>query len=512
VLLRLYNPSNAILTAPSNSVLTIVDDDSSTIIPAGAALVSESLVPANQLIDPGETVTVDFGLRNVGNVDTLILQATLLPTNGVTAPSGSQIYGALAGAGATVTRQFTFTATGTNGAVIRPTFALLDVGNGNNLGTTNFTFVLGRSGNVFANPAAIVINDRAPATPYPSAITVSNVAGTVTKVTATLYNLTHDYPGDIDILLVGPGGTNVVLMSDAGNGGFPIANVTLTFDDAAAGVLPSSGQVQSGTYRPANLGVLSDPFDSSNAVPAAPKAPYGTTLSVFNGANPNGAWYLYVTDDIAGQVGNIAGGWSLSLITTDPLAATPDLSVALADAPDPVVVGSLLTYTNTVSNHGPGTALNVNVTNTLPAGVTYLGATATSGSVSSLGNQVILTLGSLPPGAQATMIVTLRPTVESSLIGSTSVRGSQPDLNLDNNSFTVRTTVSGQPALLISPKDNRVVLAWPEAASSFVLEGTGSLAPANWLPVTADRTASGGYIFVTLDPAGPMRFFRLRSP
>ena len=288
--------------------------------------------------------------------------------------------------------------------------------------------------------------------------------------------------------------------------------VTLTFDDAAPGGLASSGQIQSGTYRPTNLGVLSDPFDSSNAVPPAPKAPYGTTLSVFNGANPNGAWYLYVVDDIAGQVGNIAGGWSLSIATTDPLVATPDLSVALADAPDPVVVGSPFTYTNTVSNHGPGTALNVNLTNTLPAGVTYLGATATSGSISSIGNQVILSLGSLPPGAQATMVVTLRPTVEGSLIGSSSVRGSQPDLNLGNNQVTVRTTVTGQPALLISPKDAKVVLAWPEVASSFVLEGTGSLPPTSWVPVTAARTISGGYIFVTVDPAGPMRFFRLRSP
>jgi len=334
----------------------------------------------------------------------------------------------------------------------------------------------------------------------------------VTKVTATLYNLSHQYPGDIDVLLVGPGGTNVVLMSDAGNGGFSIANVTLTFDDTATSLLPDRALIQSGTYRPTNLGILVDPFDSTNAVPPAPNRPYGTTLSVFNGANPNGAWYLYVLDDSAGQAGEIAGGWSLSITTTDPLAPTPDLSVTLADGPDPVVVGSLLTYTNTVANHGPGTALNVNLTNLLPSGVTYLGATATSGSISSLSNQVILALGSLPAGARATLIVTLRPTVEGSLIGSTRVRGSQPDLNLDNNAVTVRTIVTGQPALLISPKDDQVVLAWPEAASSFLLEGTGSLAPANWLPVTAERTTSGGYIYVTVNPVGPMQFFRLRSP
>ncbi len=54
-----------------------------------------------------------------------------------------------------------------------------------------------------------------PASPYPSTINVAGLGGTVTRVTVTLNGLRHTFPDDLDILLVGPGGS-VILMSDAG--------------------------------------------------------------------------------------------------------------------------------------------------------------------------------------------------------------------------------------------------------------------------------------------------------
>ena len=47
-----------------------------------------------------------------------------------------------------------------------------------------------------------------------------------------------------------------------------------------------------------------------------------------------------------------------------------DLSIAKVDSPDPVVQGSSLTYTVTVTNNGPSNATGVVMTDTLPAGVT----------------------------------------------------------------------------------------------------------------------------------------------
>ena len=139
---------------------------------------------------------------------------------------------------------------------------------------------------------------------YPSKISVAGLPSNPSKVTVTLKGISHTYPDDLDVLLVGPGGQKVLLMSDAG-GGTDINNVTLTFDDAAASMLSDSSAVVSGTYKPTDF-VTGDTFPGP-----APGGPYGTTLSAFSGLDPNGTWSLYVLDDAASDSGSIAGGWSL---------------------------------------------------------------------------------------------------------------------------------------------------------------------------------------------------------
>jgi hypothetical protein len=138
-------------------------------------------------------------------------------------------------------------------------------------------------------------------------------------VTVTLTSLNVGSPPDADILLVGPNGQNVILLSDAtGDGTGHIINKTLTFDDAALSRLPSDNTLTSGTYKPTNF-VGEDFFP-----PPAPVGPYGTSLSVFNGTNPNGTWNVYVVDDLPdhfldeGPSIDIAGGWSITVTATPP--------------------------------------------------------------------------------------------------------------------------------------------------------------------------------------------------
>jgi uncharacterized repeat protein (TIGR01451 family) len=57
--------------------------------------------------------------------------------------------------------------------------------------------------------------------------------------------------------------------------------------------------------------------------------------------------------------------------TTVLAAPNADLSVVKVDSPDPVVVGSTLTYTVTVANAGPDTATDVLVFDFLPDGVVF---------------------------------------------------------------------------------------------------------------------------------------------
>src|SRR5678816_1113447 len=68
----------------------------------------------------------------------------------------------------------------------------------------------------FSNTASITIPDSGAGIPYPSTINVSGMTGTVTNVTVTLNHLTHTWASDVDLLLKGPAGQKVLLLSDVG--------------------------------------------------------------------------------------------------------------------------------------------------------------------------------------------------------------------------------------------------------------------------------------------------------
>jgi len=194
--------------------------------------------------------------------------------------------------------------------------------------STSFTVTVSPSANAqFSNPAAITIPSQGKASLYPSTLEVSRVRGTVARVTVTLAQINHPYPSDMDVLLVGPQGQKVVLMSDAG-GSERLRNVRYTFDDRAAAGLPinPSSPVPTGTYKPTNHQGVDD-------FPDAPAGAITATLDVFNGTSPNGTWSLYVVDDASPDGGNISGGWILSIFTTDPTISAIDDQITNENMP-----------------------------------------------------------------------------------------------------------------------------------------------------------------------------------
>ncbi len=169
---------------------------------------------------------------------------------------------------------------------------------------------------VFSNPAPIAIPELGQANPYPSTIDVAGLDGTIEDVNVTITALTHTYPDDVDILLVGPAGQTVVLMADTGDDA-DLDAVILTFDDAATASLPDEAEIVSGTYKPTSGATCDDaPVCGFGGDAPAPAGPYGATLDVLNGAGPNGAWSLFVYDDEDFDSGFLAGGWSLDIATT----------------------------------------------------------------------------------------------------------------------------------------------------------------------------------------------------
>lgn len=178
------------------------------------------------------------------------------------------------------------------------------------------------SADVYQNLAAIAIPDSGAATPYPSVITVSGFSGSASQVRVTLFGLSHTFPDDLDVLLVGPTGQTVMLMSDVG-GGTDVVGIDLAFEDGAA-AMPDTLALTSGLYAPTNIGAI----DAMGA--PAPAGPYGTSLLTAFGAGVNGDWSLYVVDDAGQDLGSFAGGWQIEVVPAPSAVALMGLGGLVA--------------------------------------------------------------------------------------------------------------------------------------------------------------------------------------
>ena len=165
--------------------------------------------------------------------------------------------------------------------------------------------------------------------PYPSNIVVSGLTGPIRRVSITLHGLSHQFAGDIDMLLVAPDGAKLLMLSDAGSN-IPAFNYTITFDDYALYQPFANGGLLPVVYRPVNHFATSDSFlTPAPAFTAADSpAPVGTATfaSQFNGHDGNGTWSLYVVDDSGGGTGKLAGGWSITF--SSPPASPGDLLIS----------------------------------------------------------------------------------------------------------------------------------------------------------------------------------------
>ncbi|MEL6104393.1 MAG: proprotein convertase P-domain-containing protein [Planctomycetota bacterium] len=116
------------------------------------------------------------------------------------------------------------------------------------------------------------------------------VSGVTVEIDAT-----HTWVSDLDISLVAPDGTRVILMEDRGGNGDDVTG--LVFDDAAAEDIAGAAAPFTGSFRPEE------------------------PLSLFNGTNPTGTWTLELFDDANGDSGTLLS-WGLNLVTQDPTFET----------------------------------------------------------------------------------------------------------------------------------------------------------------------------------------------
>lgn len=123
-----------------------------------------------------------------------------------------------------------------------------------------------------------------------------------------------------------------------------------------------------------------------------------------------------------------------------------DLSITKADSPDPVAAGGVLMYTLTVTNNGAGTALDVQVADSLPAGVSYV---SDDSGCSHLAGIVTCNLGDMM--VSDTKVIKITVMVDPDLVdatGSATLSNQAevmslitPDPDTNNNSTTEDTEV-----------------------------------------------------------------------
>jgi 6-phosphogluconolactonase (cycloisomerase 2 family) len=224
--------------------------------------------------------------------------------------------------------------------------------------------------------------------------------------------------------------------------------------------------------------------------------------------------FLYVADDPFGvAVLRINGDGSLSNLSDTAInrpgsiqglaaypprsCATADLSLTMTAAPNPVVVGTNLTFSITVTNNGPAAA-SATIEDVLPTGKLFVNScTATGGGVcTGTANHRFISFPSLLSGQTATATVVAQ--VSSSLANNSALsntvsisNSSAVDPNPANNSATatvnvvtlVPTTVTAAPAngtfggsALLSANLHRSVDSSPIAGKSVAFTLNGSAA------------------------------------
>jgi len=150
-------------------------------------------------------------------------------------------------------------------------------------------------------------------------------------------------------------------------------------------------------------------------------------------------WFVLVLPILL-LLGAIAAGAANAMPGVQTPTPAADLSISKTDSPDPVALGKNLTYTVTVTNHGPQAATGVTLTDILLGSFTLVLATPTQGSCGGT-NPITCNLGNLAAGASATVTIMATPTREGDIINIALVNGAEPDSMLMNNLATEKARV-----------------------------------------------------------------------
>lgn len=374
----------------------------------------------------------------------------------------------------------------------------------------------------YCNPGAISsnTNNKGAFTPDPSNIFVTNLPGTINKVTLGLnqYSSATDILYSLESMVVGPTGADLDFFSNAGwNGGVggtaSLGNYIFS-DAAGAQVGQAVTTLSPGTYQPSsypegdtNWPEPAQPYTASSsgfytlpgAITYAASRGSGTLNGQFSSTDPNGTWSLYMTEDAPAGVASAAHGWCVNF-TENAVTVTVDDNHSGTGTSGDFIAGEtgaqITTVVNVGSGNGPtGDPLGTNplkLVDTLNAAFTYTGFTGTGWSCSAVGQIVTCTNDSAITAGAAyptlTLNVTVSGTATGSISNSSSVSGGGATSTTSN---TDSITVEGAASLAISKSHTGTFTQGSTATWTLVVSNTAATGSTSGTVTVSDTLPTG---------------------
>jgi uncharacterized repeat protein (TIGR01451 family) len=265
-----------------------------------------------------------------------------------------------------------------------------------------------------------------------------------------MIDVENDTQGGPTITLLNPPGGTCPALVGGCRSGFYDDRAYATLNGTVVDAGNTVGSVLCGNNPPATA--FSDPingFDTSTVQRAFGTAADGNTnvpcTGAFGDAKGLDTWTFFPSSTVLAPLNIVA------------VAADVGITKTVSD-PTPAV-GTNVTFTITAVNNGPNATTALQVSDPLPAGLSFVSATASQGTYSAVTS--IWDVGVLAVGASATLHITVTVNVTTAVTNTASRSTSSPvDPNPANDSASATVTASTVPGL---PNNGAppVMAMWP---------------------------------------------------
>ena len=222
-----------------------------------------------------------------------------------------------------------------------------------------------------------------------------------------------------------------------------------------------------GSANPGSIGGLTapecsfdDPSDTINCAVASIAASGAFTFTFT--VTPSTAGTITATANVSAAAPEITSNntGSASTVVNDPVVTTADLTVSIADTPDPVVTGNAVGYTVTVNNAGNAAAENSQLSVVL-SGAAFPGTVTGLPGTCSGNTPITCNFGSIAPAANVVVNFSITPTAAGEITLVATVSADAPETGGNNTDSETTTVTAPVPTIdafnLASPDEGQIL-------------------------------------------------------